>query len=159
MIFGIIWLSIPIWVILFVTKSKRGYFWYSRKLFNNFWNYFISFETLKLARVSVYHSYPTGLAFFDANFFINKLGIYMRRSRSLTKKSGTLIFFDKENTKRLMPPSYAVYKSHKIIEGNLVIKAYSIKNVIDSSFKIKLKSLNKEQLEKLDTLITEHSLY
>lgn len=141
-IFLICFSSIPIWILLFLNKTTRGYYWYTRKLYDEFLKYFFSFDSFKKTYSQISIKKPTGSAFFIGDIFINQIGIFFRHSESNIKKQGCLIFFDQENINKITPPSYATYLSFEENDNTIIINGRSEKQLINSNFKLFLKDLD-----------------
>lgn len=155
-ILAVLWLSIPIWIILFLNKKIRGYYWYGKKRCNLFWEEYSTFNTFKLNHVKVNFTKPTGFAIYNADILINQIGIYIRHSSLRTKKNGVLIFFNHEELEKYNPPSYALFKSYEIKGQSLVIKGESTKELFNSSFKLKFKKIPSTKIDQLEKCLLQN---
>ena len=153
-LFCIIWLSIPIWILLLITKRIRGYYFYGTKRFNRFWETYNYASTYRTPQISTVSKTMLSIGWHTSTFHINTHGLYMHHS--FGKRRGVLIFFNESKINTLSPPAYAFFQSYKVRGNCLVIKCKTTKQIINADLSIELQNLDPFTQSKLTKELNEH---
>ncbi len=158
-IFTCLWMTWPIFLLLFFTKRVKGFYFYGPSKRKAFLEKFNAKETIPLLHRNIYYRAPLKFSFFLGDTSINEYGIRFTHSQTFSQRAGCLIFFSQEDHDRLipelLPPSSAVIKSIKANKSNngLTIKGHSTRELFNASFTLEISPVSESELYNIRAIL------
>ncbi len=157
-------LVIPLFFFAFVIglnllflKRKRGFYYFSRKMFESFMASYLASDTVvfKSKYLQMYSFLNWRLTRCD--FYINDKGIFVRFKGLLSKYSGVFIFYSGLDFDSLIPPYKALLINYSIRDNALILRLHRSQRATKSMFKFKLKFDSTSDLFKVEQILKRHA--
>ncbi|MBI1185321.1 hypothetical protein GC194_13705 [bacterium] len=152
-LFSILWLGLPVWLILYYTKKTKGYYFYSRKMYEAFLECYEEAETFEIRDVWVKYKSKMRFREFRATLTFNKTGILIH---SYYFRGVLLLYLNKEAIGSLQPPIEGLL--HQIVLTGNTVQLYGEIHgkILNPYISFTVADLSKYQTELIQDFINNH---